>query len=127
MNCEYCVAALPANANNCPACGAAVSRPVATTATANTGSAPGAKIPNYLVWSILTTIFCCVPFVFPWFGIPFGITAIVYSSKVLSSIERGDYVKAQRASLKAKRFCLIAAVIGAIGQSFLNIMWVSQV
>ena len=27
MNCEYCGAALPANANNCPACGAPVSHP----------------------------------------------------------------------------------------------------
>ncbi len=116
MNCEYCGTALPANAKQCPACGAPVCHPVATAATDNTSSAPGANIPSYLVWSILTTIFCCIP-VFPWLGIPFGITAIVYRSKILSSIKRGDYVKAQRASLKAKRYCIIAAIIGAIGLS----------
>ena len=30
-------------------------------------------VPNYLVWAILATIFCCIPF---------GIVAIVYSSQV---------------------------------------------
>ena len=105
MNCEYCGAALPANANNCPACGAAVTNPVAAKPTTNAALTPGAKIPNYLVWSILTTIFCCVPC---------GIAAIVYSSKVSTLEARGDYAGAQAASSKAKLWCIVSAVLGAI-------------
>ena len=48
------------------------------------------KMPeDYLVWSILTTVFCCQPL---------GIVAIVYSAKVESRFLCGDYDGAQEAS-----------------------------
>lgn len=104
MNCEYCGAALPANASNCPACGAAVSRPVvAAPAYAALGAGP--KIPNYMVWSVLVTVLCCIP------G---GIVAIIYSSKVSTLVAQGDYAGAQAASAKAKLWCIVSAIVGAI-------------
>ena len=53
MNCEYCGAALPANANNCPACGAAVSHPVDTAAPTPPGSGNKSKIAAALLAILL--------------------------------------------------------------------------
>lgn len=58
-------------------------------------------IPNYLVPSILVTIFCCVPF---------GIPAIVYAAKVDGLISRGDIAGAMEASNKAKLWTWISAL-----------------
>jgi hypothetical protein len=55
--------------------------------------------PNHLVWSILTTLLCCLPF---------GIVAIVYSSKVEPRFLGGDIAGAQQASAKAKLWCWIS-------------------
>ena len=64
------------------------------------------KMPeDYLVWSILTTVFCCQPL---------GIVAIVYSAKVESRFLGGDYDGAQEASGKAKKFLTISAILGAV-------------
>ena len=56
-------------------------------------------VPNYLVESILATIFCCLPF---------GIPAIVFSSQVDSKLSAGDYEGALEASRKAKTWCWVA-------------------
>lgn len=49
--------------------------------------------PNdLLVWSILSTIFCCLPT---------GIVAIVYSSKVNSLWDSGEHAEAIEAARKA--------------------------
>lgn len=66
------------------------------------------KPDNYLVWAILSTIFCCLPL---------GIVSIVYSSKVDGLYNAGDFVGAQDAADKAKKFAMwgaIAAVIGIV-------------
>ena len=64
------------------------------------------KMPeDYLVWSILTTVFCCQPL---------GIVAIIYSAKVESRFLCGDYDGAQEASDKAKKFLTISAILGAV-------------
>ena len=57
------------------------------------------NVPNHLVWSILATIFCCIPF---------GIPAIVFSSQVDSMLRAGDYEGALEASRKAKTWCWVA-------------------
>lgn len=57
------------------------------------------NVPNYLVWSILATIFCCMPF---------GIPAIVFSSQVDSKLSAGDYEGALESSRKAKTWCWAA-------------------
>ena len=67
--------------------------------------AQGTPPPNYLVWAILTTIFCCLPL---------GIASIVFSTQVNSKWSLGDIVGAQDASVKAKKFAIWAAIAWAI-------------
>ncbi|WP_299525163.1 CD225/dispanin family protein [uncultured Lutibacter sp.] len=50
---------------------------------------------NYLVESILVTIFCCLPF---------GIAGIVFASQVNTKFSSGDYQGAQEASENAKKW-----------------------
>ena len=59
------------------------------------------KPDNYLVWAILSTIFCCLPL---------GIVSIVYSSKVDGQYNAGDYNGAQDYANKAKKFAMWAAI-----------------
>lgn len=112
MNCEYCGAALPANASNCPACGAAVSRPVVSAPVTYAAPGAGPAIPNYMVWSILATLCCCLPT---------GIVAIINSSKVSTFVAQGDYANAQVSSAKAKQWC-IYSIIGFVVQFFLGVL-----
>ena len=67
---------------------------------------PGQLPPdNYLVWAILTTLFCCLPT---------GIVSIVYSTKVSSLWAQGQYGEAKVASDNAKKWAIISAVAGPI-------------
>lgn len=63
------------------------------------------KPDNYLVWSILITLFCCL------IG---GIVAIVYSSKVNSCWDKGDYQGAYENSKNAKTWCIVSVCIGLV-------------
>jgi hypothetical protein len=63
----------------------------------------GPPIPNYLVWSILTTIFCCQPF---------GIVSIVFAAQVSGKQAAGDIAGALDASKKAKTWAIAAAATG---------------
>jgi hypothetical protein len=60
----------------------------------------GPKPPSYLVWSILTTLFCCLPF---------GVVSIVFAAQVDSKFNSGDLAGAQRASDSAKKWAIAAA------------------
>ena len=65
------------------------------------------KPENYLVWAILSTVCCCLPF---------GIVSIVYAAKVDSLYTSKQYEAALEASGKAKMWTLIAAGSGvAVG------------
>lgn len=66
-------------------------------------SGAGRKPDNYLVWSILSTVCCCVPV---------GIFAIVNAAKVDGAWGRGDVAAAVKYSSDAKKFSIIAAVLG---------------
>ena len=70
----------------------------------------GTQVENYLVWAILSTICCCIPF---------GIPAIVFASQVNSKLALGDVAGAREASRKAKMWCWIAfgagLLVGIIG------------
>ena len=55
-----------------------------------------ANIPNYLVQSILVTLFCCIPL---------GIVAIINAAQVNNKITAGDMAGAMEASRKAKMWC----------------------
>lgn len=57
------------------------------------------KPDNYLVFSILVTMFCCLPF---------GIVAIVKSCGVDSAYLAGDVELAVAESRSAKKWCLIS-------------------
>lgn len=57
-------------------------------------------IPNHLVWAILSTLFCCLPF---------GIVSIVYASQVDGKRAAGDIAGAREASGKAKFWALLSA------------------
>jgi hypothetical protein len=64
-------------------------------------AAPGPMPDNYLVWAILTTIFCCLPL---------GIVSIVFASQVSSKYAVGDYAGALDASENAKKWAIWSAV-----------------
>lgn len=72
----------------------------------NTPIPPRPACPdNYLVWAILTTIFCCLPF---------GIVAIVKSTKVEKLWMQGYQQEAENMSRDAKRWCIISALSSLI-------------
>jgi hypothetical protein len=60
---------------------------------------------NYLVWAILCTVLCCLPF---------GIVSIVYSNKVSGLWSQGRYGEAQEAANNAKKWAIIGAIVGAV-------------
>jgi hypothetical protein len=57
------------------------------------------------VWSILVTVFCCLPF---------GIVAIVKSSQVNGLWAQGRYAEAQASADSARKWVIWAAVIGVV-------------
>ena len=58
---------------------------------------------NWLVESILVTVFCCLPF---------GIAGIVYASQVNTKFDLRDYPGAERASREARKWTLIGLLVG---------------
>ena len=60
------------------------------------GAQPVGSVPNYLVYSILVTLFCCLPL---------GVVAIVFAAQVNSKLAAGDYYGAVDASNKARMWC----------------------
>lgn len=67
---------------------------------------PAAQAPdNYLVWSILVTVFCCLPF---------GIVAIIKSAQVNGLWAQGRYAEAQASADSAKKWVVWSAVIGVV-------------
>ncbi|MEE8450558.1 MAG: CD225/dispanin family protein [Thermoguttaceae bacterium] len=69
-----------------------------------TTPAPG-SVPNNLVFAILVTFFCCMPF---------GIVAIIFAAQVNGKLAGGDYQGAVEASNNAKTWCLVALGCGLI-------------
>jgi predicted secreted protein len=60
---------------------------------------------NYLVWSILCTLFCCLPL---------GVISIIKSTEVNKKWNQGDYAGAQQSSADAKKFATYGAIAGVI-------------
>jgi predicted secreted protein len=70
---------------------------------------------NYLIESILVTIFCCMPF---------GIVGIVFAAQVNAKFDAGDYEGALKASKEAKKWMtwgLISSIV--IGLFYLIFMF----
>ncbi len=60
---------------------------------------------NYLVESILVTIFCCLPL---------GIVGIVHASKVNGFYDSGDVANAEKSSAEAYKWVKLAFIIGLV-------------
>ncbi|WP_415002228.1 CD225/dispanin family protein [Arenimonas sp.] len=113
MYCQHCGHQNPDGASVCEACGHAPTPfassdatppPVPPPPSQSLGLAPD-TVPNYLVWSILATLCCCVP------G---GIVAIVYSSQVNTKLAVGDLAGAIEASNNAKLWCWVSLGVGLV-------------
>ncbi|WP_144209772.1 CD225/dispanin family protein [Mycobacterium tilburgii] len=77
---------------------------------------PGQQEPdNYLVWAILCTVLCCLPF---------GIVSLVYSNKVSGLWAQGRVAEAQDASNNAKKWAIIGAVAGAVTYVVIGILYI---
>lgn len=128
MYCPKCGTQNPDNTANCSACGAVLqganqyqnsngnfSQPNNQQNLNNSGYGSNQyqnyqphvtnlqNVPNYLVQSILVTLFCCLPL---------GIVAIITSKQVDDKLRMGDYQGAVEASKKAKKYCLISLGLG---------------
>ena len=71
----------------------------------NNGGGMPPKPNNYLVFSILVTLFCCLPT---------GIAAIVYSSQTDSAYYAGNYDAAISNSGKAKTWCIVSVALSVV-------------
>lgn len=76
--------------------------------------APPPMPDNHLVWAILSTIFCCLPF---------GVVSIVYAAQVESLYLQGRYEEAVDKSNKAFKWAIAsAATIVAIVMLYVLIL-----
>lgn len=73
--------------------------------------APQDKPDNYLVWSILATLFCCLPF---------GVVSLVYAMQVDKKWFAGDFAGAVLSADRAKKWVIASAIASAI--SFLIVL-----
>jgi predicted secreted protein len=69
------------------------------------GQPMGSPPPNNLVWAILTTVFCCLPF---------GIVSIVYAAQVNGKWRAGDVAGAQESSRKARQWAMYSLIAGLV-------------
>ena len=93
MYCRKCGGFNEDGAATCSRCGAPLVQPAEAVPVTQE------KIPNYLVWAILSTVLCCLPF---------GIVAIIYAAGVNAKARAGDIAGAMESSRKAKMWCWIA-------------------
>ena len=115
ITCPNCKAVLESDTSllgqevQCPNCSTSfvVPKVIATSSVPSTAapSSKSTKVPNYMVWSILATLLCCLPF---------GIVGIIYSAKTTSLVEKGDYSGALAASAKAKVWCVVSLILGIV-------------
>lgn len=114
--CPKCGAQVADGTTFCPNCGYKLSeaQPVSTPSQSQSQpqSQPQPTTPNhkpcpdnYLVYAILTTLFCCLPF---------GIVGIVKASQVSAKYQAGDYEGAVQASADAKKWSQIALICGIV-------------
>ena len=72
----------------------------------NPQTAPAYKPSNNMVWAVLTTIFCCLPF---------GVPAIVFAARVDSLWFSGRYQEAYNAARTSRNWALISAIVAIVG------------
>lgn len=102
--CPNCGTQLDDSAVFCPNCGqrCKLDEPAASPSPSAQQTTSRGQCPDsYLLFAILTTLFCCLPF---------GIVAIVKAASVSSKYQSGDYEGAVQASNDAKKWCKIAVI-----------------
>ena len=86
--CSRCGTQSPDGTNFCPKCGQNLAAPSGPPPYQPYGqSLPSQQVPNFLVWAILVTLFCCLPF---------GIISIIYAVQVDGKVSSGDLQGALR-------------------------------
>ena len=81
--------------------------------------APPPMPDNHLVWAILSTIFCCLPF---------GVVSIVYATQVESLYLQGRYEEALDKSKKALKWAIAsAATVAAIMMLYVLILLIIMI
>jgi hypothetical protein len=100
MFCRKCGTQNDDNAYRCTQCNELM-HPVAEPQVP--AAQPPPFVPSHMVWAILTTFFCCLPF---------GIVAIVYAANVSAKLQMGDLPGAKDASAKAKLWSWISFGVG---------------
>ena len=63
------------------------------------------KPDNNMIWGILCTVFCCIPF---------GVYSIILASKVNNLYNSGNYDEAQKTADDAKKWAIIGAAVGLV-------------
>ena len=81
-----------------------------------TGWEETANVPDYLIWNVLSTLFCCMPI---------GVAGIIFSIQTNSAKARGDYEAATRASSTAKTLLIVGACVGGL-QLLLSLVYVAM-
>ena len=104
--CTNCGAVISRSTNFCINCGAATeaeSAPSPARQPSMRASPPLQSVPNYLVWAILATVFCCMPL---------GVVAIVHAAQVNGKWQAADYDGAIETSNKAGTWCWVSFWVG---------------
>ena len=96
MFCRKCGAKNDDNATACVNCNEKLEQTVVMATAAAT--APQPQIQSYLVFAIIVTVLCCLPF---------GIPAIVYAAQVPGKVAAGNIAGALESSRKARMWCWI--------------------
>lgn len=106
MFCPNCGTQNDDNAAFCAKCGgnlkeqAAPAAPQAAPAQPQfQAAAPAPQISNYLVQSILVTLFCCLPL---------GVVAIIFAAQVNGKLAAGDVEGAKSSAKTAKTLCWVS-------------------
>lgn len=123
MFCPVCKKAIQDGSLSCPLCGASIVNPYekdpsgaqqAGPFSQNYGSqnyGPGAPpqptqpIPDYLIWSILEMLCCCLPL---------GIVSLIFSIQANSAKKEGRYHEALQQAEQAKRFLIYGLIAGVV-------------
>ena len=106
MYCPTCGGTNVEGARFCKACGGSLtSEPV---------GGPPPYVPNHLVWTILVTIFCCLPF---------GIVSIVYAAQVNGKLAAGDVDGARISSQNAKTWAWVSFGVGIASSAAGAVIW----
>ncbi len=111
--CPKCGRNLAENERICTACGAPTC--VTPPPPVNAGGVVPVSIDSGMTGAILVTLFCCLPL---------GIVAIVKASSVSSLLLANRIDEAKEAASSAKKWTLLALILGLIANIFLFLFYV---